>query len=554
MQRLFKFFLPCFVLCFIFTGCFFDDPEQENQFLKTTTVQTHPSKTVYLNKINKGRKIVSADNTGTVRSAVDNQLYSSLPLTQNELDSANFTIQQKNEEFLKNAAQQIELNAAGRAAGGENPVETGINNTIYTVGSERSFYSYIEHKGSGLMDGTEDEVEAVCKFVGDNCYIFADKSDTYISDDEIYKTLGQKFEKCYPLVTQYIGDPKYESYNSNYFVPCNQKIYIFVSDLYRDGNKGNILGYFYNRDLYKTSVRGAENSNQCEMFYIDSYYLANKPEQIYSTLVHEFNHMINFKIKSLDYMTINYTSSFIPTCQTWFTEMLAMTTEDLFTNFLQTPEGQEVYSLRLPYFDIFHNYGHKNWSNYTVSEYPQISCTSIMYANSYAFGAYLVRNFGGLNLLKQIAQNEYVNEDAITKALQTCNPSWKYKDYDEENLRNIDYAYALKMFCHVMLNTDEPDEEQMAKTGDKFYFSMNRESQSDSSEPTLKFNKINLKIPYFDSSTNTSGNYAPVIRGYNSNVNIGPDGFSLHKIGTGLSSFTLVSDTRYNIKYLLIQK
>ena len=43
------------------------------------------------------------------------------------------------------------------------------------------------------------------------------------------------------------------------------------------------------------------------------------------------------------------------------------------------------------------------------------------YAGAYAFGAYLARNYGGASLIKEIATNEYVDQESITAALQACN-------------------------------------------------------------------------------------------------------------------------------------
>ena len=145
-------------------------------------------------------------------------------------------------------------------------------------------------------------------------------------------------------------------------------------------------------------------SNECEMFYIDSYFLDRYPEFVYSTLAHEFQHMLHFVHKTM----INGVSS-----TTWFNEMLSMICEDLLSgsDYLNTSDEYSPKS-RLTYFNAgYALLGLTEWS----SDY-----TAYSYANAYAFGAWLTRNYGGAELVKSMASNEYVDLECILQAIYDC--------------------------------------------------------------------------------------------------------------------------------------
>jgi hypothetical protein len=73
--------------------------------------------------------------------------------------------------------------------------------------------------------------------------------------------------------------------------------------------------------------------------------------------------------------------------------------------------------MRLPYFLGYYNYADPTvWLRSGSAVYYS-------YANAYALGAYLVRNFGGAALIQQIMQNDAVDIGSITAALNSdANP------------------------------------------------------------------------------------------------------------------------------------
>jgi hypothetical protein len=65
------------------------------------------------------------------------------------------------------------------------------------------------------------------------------------------------------------------------------------------------------------------------------------------------------------------------------------------------------------------------------------------YAANYAFGAYLVRNFGGPELLHEIAISSLDGKASLDDALQKLNP--------QINGQNVDTGYALSRFGEALV-------------------------------------------------------------------------------------------------------
>ena len=569
-----KTFLFILTLCVIlFASCKFNSNKKDP--VKTVTVETETSGTVYLVKINNSnRTTIKATNTGKVestkdRAAADDNIVLP-PLNDNAF------IRKQNQR-ITDALARVDTS---RAADDEiiDYSELGESTERETVLYSKDqtgvkFHSITESTTEGgMLEGISHQLNATCYYVGDHCYVFGDDSEKngakaskginldYTNDDtkNSFVLLGQEFDRCYEQEIGIIGDPKYNEYRKNIFVPCNNKVVILVSDLYGDAKEGQdsgVVGYFYNADMYNQTFLDENvnikqvslskvqkipstdpayvHSNEAAMFYVDSNFLTNNQEVVYTTLVHEFNHMINFIIKTLKYMT-NHTNVALSQmsshmCDTWFTEMLAMTTEDMFCDFMNT-KFENSPMARLPIFDLYYHYGFRNWDSYTVSEYSQLDSIYVSYANTYAFGAFLARNYGGTDFIKKIAQSEYVNEQAIDNALKEVGSSYKE---------------ALKNFALVLINTATPDDAQLAQTGSKYYYSLNRSAKKTGEE--LYFNPINLNF--------TVGNnkYKPEIYSKTKSVDLGPNAFSIHYVGFNIKSFELTANTSSLMSYYLVE-
>ena len=541
------FFVLLVFISLLFCGCSFfsslfgsDDKEVEQ------TVKVNGTGDVYLVKLNMSNKIIKGDNTGYVtsvsRSADDGSGYYD---TDSFIRDLNKQINDGVEALYSDSSRSIDI---------QRSVATGYSTK--TFGSTEKFWSYVSTKKStSILGGTQEinvsgEVTAERIYDGTYCYIYADTrngsgTDKGISlSEDDYIALGQKFDACYALETSVIGNPLYSKYNNSMYVPCNQKIVILVSDLFGDASKdqqGGTVGYFYSGDLYtqkflddnlnvSSSPDNYIHSNQCEMFYIDALFLTKMPSTVYSTLVHEFNHMINYVVKTVNYMTNKTNVNALRSCDTWFTEMLAMTTEDMFQSYLKLKD-EDSPKARIPYFGFAYYYGFKSWDDKKVDPL-------IMYANTYAFGAFLARNFGGVELIKQIAQNDYVNEQAITKALQTIYPNETYTDEKTQTTKPIDFTYALRKFTMCVINTGEDNA-----------FSLNRDTGY-YKDTKLRFTPINLVMDI----TYDGSNYTlPLTFKKDAKLELYPSGFTVHYIGTNIKSFKLNASTNEELEYYLIQ-
>lgn len=515
-------------IIFLFSACeLFNLLPADDSKLVTTlvTLKDNEKGNVYLTKLNTGKNIVNGNKTGWVS-------HTSPRSAEEDYYSTDYFMQELNRK-----AGLALCDSAARSAGGDRAVANGYSPRSFK--DNDNFYSFT---GETNKVGIQGFLDASLKYNGSHCLVYADNNNTIFNlSDNDYKNLGQLFDRCYEKEVEVLGSPCYEQYNSNFYVACNKKIIILVSDLYGDGEgqttPSGTVGYFYQGDLFRDDFlykKQKTHSNQCEIFYIDALFLEKRPGLAYSTLVHEFNHMINYVVKTLtkmnDYTYIN--SKFI--CDTWFTEMLSMTTEDMFQAFLGI-EDKDSPKSRIPAFGAGYNYGFKNWDKLANNQ----ETVDFIYANTYAFGAFLARNFGGVELISEIAKNDYINEKAITEALKKYNP----------DIKEIDFYYALRKFTLCVINT-----EQDPQNG-KPYYSLNK-SAGNASYNSLGFKKIDIRstitvdnktynIPFiYKTGFDETGKIK-----YDQEIDIYPYGFSTHFVGTNITSFTLTTYSDNGLEY-----
>jgi hypothetical protein len=229
------------------------------------------------------------------------------------------------------------------------------------------------------------------------------------------ETLREKFDRIYPLETSLLGyefggglpasDPNYGGRDRD---PLVQIL------VYKDGMTG-LGGYFWKKDYFLQVDLDKDpppipKTNYAEIFYLNSVLLNNDPKYVYSTLAHEFQHMINFNVK---YVRQGLKS------ETWYDEMLSMLTEDVLDSFIDvapTDTGHPIKDRMPRFLATFNNYGlGGTWGGNAAA-----------YANSYAFGAYLVRNYGGLPLLQKMLANNSANIASISAALAELTPGMNF--------------------------------------------------------------------------------------------------------------------------------
>jgi hypothetical protein len=225
--------------------------------------------------------------------------------------------------------------------------------------------------------------------------------------------------------TDILGEPWGNTSYTN-LIPWDSKktITILLSRLNTDyPGDSYTVGYFWEKDIYSTSE--VAGSNQRVMFYLDSklygdmletgessWDVANYwPKIVISTLAHEFQHMIHFYQKAL----VNGGGS---SADTWINEMCSMVMEDLVASKLgvEGPRGVSVADAtagpagntdgRIPLFNAYSSAPLAVTSGYDVYDY----------STSYAFGAWLARNYGGTELLKRVVQCKETDSTAVVNA------------------------------------------------------------------------------------------------------------------------------------------
>jgi hypothetical protein len=194
----------------------------------------------------------------------------------------------------------------------------------------------------------------------------------------------------------------------SYLIPANDEITILLTDIDDDGlptsGEGRVVGFFWAKDNFDKNV--ISGSNQRVMFYIDAVMFANGettwsiddawPKEIVSTLAHEFQHMIHYYQKNI----LRYATIYDNT-DTWINEMLSESTEDI----IATKIGHSVEG-RYPTFNENNTLSLTSW-NSILADYSKVN----------VYGAYLLRNYGGAQVLHDIMHNSFDDKQAVVYAV-----------------------------------------------------------------------------------------------------------------------------------------
>lgn len=418
-------------------------------------------KTAYLVKVNKGDKKVEAQNTGNI---VSRNLSRSAE-SDSENDSKNNAEISAEIGFFKESSKTSSrcgfriadisipkgeiLSESERSA---RAAERKISKyKEYSVGDKETFYAAVSETESG--SGKMESKTATLKASGEHCnvwYIPPFSAKNYIDENKMnFDAFAKKFDSVYEKETQIFGKNEATRQYSNMIkISASDKINFLVYDLFGDAEENNTengtYGYFDSTDLFLNSSSYASgyeqiyNSNEAQVLHIDSWMFQNNPESVYSTSAHEFQHLIQFVQKCINHNTEH---------TIWFQEMMSLVAEELLSETLGTQNDTSLFE-RLKYFDIRANYGfaEETW-NQTSSDGQS---GTYDYANSYAFGTYLMHNYGGIPLIHQIATNAYYEEEAITNALKTLG-------FTEANGNYEDFLTVLFKFPQVIANADGSD-------------------------------------------------------------------------------------------------
>jgi hypothetical protein len=255
-------------------------------------------------------------------------------------------------------------------------------------------------------------------WVMDSAYSAADggTSDLKITTAQA-DALAQKFDLIYPVETKLLGheygggvpdtDSTYGGKDGDL------KIQILVYDFMGGaGGSSGAAGFFWSKDFYTDVQMGDRyKSNLAEIFYLSVASVESSPEYMYSALVHEFQHMINFNQK---YVIKSQSSP------SWYNEMLSLMAEDVISPLIGIGPDNSDHPIKT-YTGTFLN----TYNTQGIAEWATLSHAS--YAKGFAFGAYLMRNWGGAELLGKILANNSVGIPSITAALNEIEPGMTFE-------------------------------------------------------------------------------------------------------------------------------
>ena len=324
---------------------------------------------------------------------------------------------------------------------------------------------------------------------------------------------------------------------------------IVLYDIGRDGISGNcgVVGYFWAKDYYIKGISTSRSdpislTNEGKYFYVDvpfcNYDSATQryeagnisvSDTVISTLFHEYQHMIDFNTKTME-NELNTNNC------TWYNEMLSMLCEDIMGDQLGLSDADRVATGRIKNFNAYYYYS-------GTAQYLDTN-SWVSYGTAYAFGAWLVRNYGGVRLIHEMSTNNAVGITSIVNAVNSVN-EW-YTDLDRKEWDDLveEYLQACVFRTEFSNTHNLPTFNKVPATIDTFRINNNTydenttlyvwvgnqnyltsESVSTTLEGTLK--GINL----WGGTYKNKNTYGPAILGSSSAVEIQPSGFVFHNIG-----------------------
>ncbi|WP_414043112.1 M30 family zinc metallopeptidase [Macrococcus sp. EM39E] len=227
------------------------------------------------------------------------------------------------------------------------------------------------------------------------------KAQVWVADNRVTEAkanqIGQEFDnKIGPLVEQKFSTPS--------DIDQNGKINILVFDIKDDyeTTKSYVGGYFHPRDLLMMS-----GSNMSETFYMDTYPSMGKNAEmdvtkIYTTLAHEYQHMVNFNRNVL----VEKGDFINGKMDTWLNEAFSMASEQIYS--------KQVLTKRIEYF----NKSQTIANGRSVLQWNNNDDVLSNYSLSYLFGQYLrTQSSNGDAIFKEILEDQGTTIETLQRAI-----------------------------------------------------------------------------------------------------------------------------------------
>lgn len=158
--------------------------------------------------------------------------------------------------------------------------------------------------------------------------------------------MAQEFDYCYDRMTNIYG--------GHSDVDGNGKIIILLMQINAEGKNGSTLAYFNPNDMY--------NGNYGEILYMDIDKVNDKTDNAIGTLIHEFQHLINYS---------HYLNGERRAMDSWLNEALSESTSVLFNKATAKSRIEEFNNITNKYYcfytwDLPASYGFVNYPSASI--------------------------------------------------------------------------------------------------------------------------------------------------------------------------------------------
>lgn len=195
----------------------------------------------------------------------------------------------ENYEILKNVDVPLsDLISLAQRLEGKGEIQRTLQapETALQPGAQKSFW---------LLNSDSNEsfqVSASLRYLTEHTYFWIEDGVSYDQDD--LKELADTFEtEIYPTNREFFG--------SEWTPGVDNDPHIYI--LYAGGVGSTVAGYFSTGDEFPPEA--SENSNGHEMFVFNSDVVTISEEYVYTTLAHEFQHMIHWNIDRNEDLWLN---------------------------------------------------------------------------------------------------------------------------------------------------------------------------------------------------------------------------------------------------------
>ena len=418
-----------------------------NYSQKTVTIQNAPGRQVFLVKANSSTNLIPGTATGEAWSRTLTMDPGSYP--------GSHPGRREHEAALRFNANPPPIPFGAQARSLASPITYGSTPSDYIEGTTKKYF-WVEQGDTWIY------LSATLRAIGEYSYIWvADDNfnasstndrdnkltteQAWLIRDKFDGTTGSEYrDGIFRNVSTIFGHEYGGGYNSDDVGgrDGDQHISILLYDIDFDypeaipeTQTGGVFGYFWSKDFYPQDQLGNNlKTNNAEIFYLDAHFADSYPRDIYSTMAHEYQHMIHFNMK---YLRLGGLRS-----DTWFNELCSMVAEDLVLENIGLDPLVDGPQSRLDVF-AYH------YAESGVSDWLDDDEVLKSYAGAFAFGAYLARNFGGASFFHELLHNDKVNEAAISTAMAALS-------VDGASDNGMGFSQELLRYGEALVLTENP--------------------------------------------------------------------------------------------------